>query len=46
MNLDDVFTVNALFFNAGNEVLPGIDFMNHAYDFPEGRSSPLPDRVR
>ena len=39
---------NATFFdfNEGNEVLPGIDFMNHAYDFPEGRSSRLPDRVR
>ena len=36
---------NAAFFdfNDGNEVLPGIDFINHAYDFPEGRTGPLPD---
>ena len=35
---------NATFFNfrEGNEVLPGIDFINHAYDFPEGRSGPVP----
>ena len=26
-----------------NEVLPGIDFIKHAYDFPEGRTGPLPD---
>ncbi len=36
---------NAAFFdfNEDNEVLPGIDFINHAYDFPEGRTGPLPD---
>ena len=35
---------NATFFNfrEGNEVLPGIDFINHAYDFPEGRTGPVP----
>lgn len=34
---------NATFFdfNAGNEVLPGIDFIRHPYDFPEGRTGPL-----
>ena len=39
---------NATFFdfNAGNEVLPGIDFLNYTYDIPEGRSSLLPKRVR
>ena len=39
---------NAAFFdfNEGNEVLPGIDFLNHAYDLPEARRSPLPDRTR
>ncbi len=37
---------NATFFdfNRGNEVLPGIDFLNHAYDFPEGRVAPAPVR--
>ena len=36
---------NATFFDfsEGNEVLPGIDFIKHAYDFPEGRTGPLPD---
>ncbi len=35
---------NATFFDFrdGNEVLPGIDFINHAYDFPEGRIGPVP----
>ena len=39
---------NAAFFdfNEGNEVLPGIDFLNHAYDLPEARRSPLPDSTR
>ncbi len=39
---------NATFFdfNAGNEVLPGIDFLNHTYDLSEGRSSLLPERAR
>ena len=37
---------NAAFFdfNRRNEVLPGIDFMNHPYDFPPGRSAPSPVR--
>ncbi len=37
---------NAAFFdfNRGNEVLPAIDFLNHAYDVPEGRTAPAPDR--
>ncbi len=35
---------NATFFdfNRGNEALPAIDFLNHAYDFPEGRTAPSP----
>ena len=39
---------NAAFFdfNEGNEVLPGIDFLNHAYDLSEARRSPLPDSTR
>ena len=39
---------NATFFdfNAGNEVLPGIDFLNYTYDISEGRSSLLPERAR
>ena len=35
---------NATFFDfgEGNEVLPGIDFIKHPYDFPEGRTGPVP----